>query len=101
MVASFLTNDLVSIFSENVFAESVIWKGVTVPGCIYDDEDVEVGIGEGVAEIIPQPMLTARSTSFAGIADGDPIIVRGVTMTVKNWKDDGTGVIEIYLNRAD
>lgn len=95
-----LSTDLTAVFSEGDFGEtagSVRWRGVVISGAIFDDEDVEIAVGEGVGEIQHQAVLTAPAAQFVGIADGDPVIVRSRQYRVKNWKDDGTGVIDIYL----
>jgi hypothetical protein len=99
MAGSFLENDLPVFFASAEFAEAtdtVTWKGASVT-CIFDDEDIEVPQGEGVAQIVHQPMLTGPSSQFVGIADGDAVVANGTNYTVSEWKDDGTGVIEIFL----
>lgn len=102
MTASFLTDDLDVILDKNVFGETngCVWKGNAVTGVIFDDEDVEVFLGEGVPEIVPQPVLTAKTSDFVGIDTGDTVTVAGGSFTVKNWKKDGTGMIHIFLNRV-
>lgn len=103
MSASFLKDDIDTILDDGVFGATggCVWNGVKIDHVIFDDEDVEVTMGEGVAEIIPQPMLTGKTSDFSGIADGDSIRVLGETFRVKNWKKDGTGVIEIFLVRTE
>lgn len=102
MSASFIDTDIDLVLSNTVFGVTggCVWKGVQIDDVIFDDEDVEVTMGEGVAEIISQPMLTGKTTSFVGIDDGDAVTVKGEEFTVKNWKKDGTGVIEIFLARV-
>lgn len=95
-----LGTDLDAVFSSNDFGEddgSVYWNGRPIKGAHFDDEDVEIEPSEGMAEIAHQTMLTAPAAQFDGIADDDTIEARGREYTVKFWKDDGTGVIEIYL----
>lgn len=102
MAGSFITGDLSAIFASSDFGEAenaVTWKGDPVDGCIFDDEDIKIDLGEGVGEIAHQAMITGPSASFSGIAEDDVIIARGVTYHVKYWMDDGSGVIEIYLER--
>ena len=101
MSADFLIDDLDVIFSEDVFGNTggVTWNGVLVKDAIFDDESIEAQMGEGVAEIIEQPMITGKAKDFIGIDTDDPILVNGETFAVKNWKVDGTGVIEIFLTR--
>ena len=56
---------------------------------------------ERAAEIAHQAIVTAPSAQFADIAENDPMTVRGRPFRVRFWKDDGTGVIEIYLEAGD
>jgi hypothetical protein len=101
MVASFITGDLNKLLASSDFSEAsgdVLYNGVVVEG-IFDDEDVEVGMGEGPTEIVAQPMFTGSSDDFVGIADNDVLTVRGEDFRISNWKDDGTGMIEVYLRR--
>jgi uncharacterized protein YhfF len=89
------------VFNAKDFGTSgMTWKGVALEDCIFDDEDLEIQAGEGVAEIIHQAMITGSSSQFVGIADDDPVLVNGESFTVVNWKDDGTGVIEVFLKRV-
>lgn len=99
MVASFIANDVAHVTDSSVFGESATWKGATVVG-IFDDEDIEIQMGEGVAQIVPQAMFTGKTSDFPGIADGDAMVIRGVTFEVVNWKRDGTGQIELFLKRG-
>jgi hypothetical protein len=94
-------NDLPVFFAARDFGvaeNSVTWRGAHVTG-IFEDKDVEVATGEGVAQIVRQPVFTSSSSQFPGIADGDAFVTDGIAYLVKNWKDDGSGVIEIYLER--
>ncbi len=102
MPGSFIQNDLPLLFASSDFGEadgSATWKGVSVSG-IFDDDDVEVQMGEGVGEIIPQPTFIGNTADFPGIADGDLMVIRGETFKVKNWKSERDGVIEIFLERT-
>lgn len=94
-----LATDATALFSSNEFGEDAVvrWRGFIVPGAIFDDEDIQVELGEGVGEIVHQSVLTAPSAYFVGIAEGDEIEVRGEQYLAKYWKDDGTGIIEVFL----
>ena len=70
MPAAFIANDVAHVTGSDVFGESVTWDGNTVT-VIFDDEDIEVQLGEGVAQIQNQPMMTGQTSDFSGIADGD------------------------------
>lgn len=98
MAGNFLTTDLASILNTNEFAVTATYGGVTIRG-IFDDEDVEVPMGDGTTRIIPQCMFTGRSEDFSGIADGQTLTVSGTDYTIRTWMDDGTGVIEIFMGR--
>ena len=98
-----LTTDLSALFASSAFGEAsgtVLFKGVPITGAIFDDEDVEIATPDGAAEILHQAVLTAPSSQFAGIAEKDPVTIRGTIFKVKFWMDDGSGVIEIHLVRA-
>lgn len=101
MSASFLQDDIPTILDVKVFGVTggCLWNGVRIDNVIFDDEDVEVTMGEGVTEIASQPMLTGHTADFIGIADGDSVQVSGETFEIKNWKKDGTGIIEIFMVR--
>lgn len=100
MPASFITSDITHMTDSSIFGESdATWKTISVAG-IFDDEDVEVQMGEGVGQIVPQPMFTGLTSDFPGIADGDAMVIGGQNFKVKNWKQDGTGQIEIFLERV-
>lgn len=102
MSASFLISDLSVILSQRDFGVTggVTWHGVLIENVIFDDRDVEVGMGEGPTEIIPQPMLTGAAEDFVGIAESDPVTIGAETLVVSNWKVDGTGEIQIFLRRG-
>lgn len=100
MAMSCLGRDLGAIFNSSDFGEddgSVTWRGAPLVGFIFDDEDIQQELGEGVAEIVHQAVLTGPSAQVIGIRDLDPVVINGAQFRVKNWMDDGTGVIEIYL----
>lgn len=102
MPAKFLEDDMDVVFSSKDFGVEggCTWNGVVIADVIFDDMDVEVVIGEGVAEIVKQPMLTGKTSDFPSIRMDDTILVGTETFTVKNFVRDGTGMIEIYLNRT-
>lgn len=103
MPGAFLTEDLPALFEGNDFGEGagiVTWKGTAINDVIWDDGDVEVTGPDGATQIVQQAMMTCKSSDFSGIALGDAVVRASVNFTVKNWKDDGTGVIEIFLERV-
>lgn len=98
MPASFISDDVAHVTGSDVFGETVTWKGNSVTA-IFDDEDIEVEVGEGVAQIIPHAMLIGQTSDFPGIANGDVVVARSVTYHIKNWKRDGSGQIEVFLEK--
>lgn len=100
MPGQFITGDIDALFVSLEFGEATAtYQGSPVVG-IFDDEDIEAQMGEGVTEIIHQPTFTGKSADFSGISDGHTMVIIGETFRVKNWKDDGTGVIEVFLERT-
>lgn len=98
MPGAFLISDLAAVFNEREFGEAtVVIDGVIVPGAIFDNEDIEVQMGEGVGQIVHQPMITCPIGLLHPLASNQVVTVAGSAFRVKNWKDDGTGVVEIYL----
>lgn len=99
MPGSFIQNDLSVMLVSSDFGETgATYKGAVVSG-IFDDDDVEATLGEGVSQIIAQPTFTGRTTDFPSIADGDAMVIRGETFTVKNWKREDV-IITLYLERT-
>jgi hypothetical protein len=98
-----ILTDLAALFTAREFGEvdgTVLFRGVVVPNAIFDDEDVEVELGDGTTEIVHQCVLTGPSASFPNIREGDQMTIRTRHYRVKYWNDDGTGVIEIHMVRA-
>lgn len=105
MPMSCLETDLDTVFASSDFGEAdgAIYDGVTatpVKG-IFDDEDVETQNGEGITVLVPQTTFTCASSKVPGLADGKTLLVRGVTYIIRFWKDDGTGVVELHLEKPD
>lgn len=98
MPGAFLERDLSAIFNSKHFGEdAVVINGVSVPGAIFDNRDIEVQTGEGFGQIVPQPMVTCRASVLSPLASGQIVVARGQSYRLKNWKDDGVGIVEIYL----
>ena len=96
---SCLTADLDAIFSTGDFGETVTLNGSQVVGH-FDDEDIEANMGEGPTQIVPQPKFTCPSSKVPALSE-DQTLWRGTEQfRVKNWKNDGVGVIIIYLERV-
>lgn len=100
MVMKCLETDLGAIFASSEFGEaefSASLNGVPLKFGIFDDEDVEIALGEGVGQIVPQPKFTCPSSQVPSIAAEQPMVIRGRDFTVKHWKNNGVGEITIYL----
>lgn len=98
MTGSFLTNDLAALLNTAEFATTAIYSGVTVKG-IFDDEDIEAQMSDGTVRIVPSCSFTGRSDDFASVAQGDTLKIGTVTYTIQSWKDDGTGEIELFMEK--
>lgn len=97
-----IATDVKSMLSSRYFGEedgTVTWKGNPVVDVILDDADIEIELDTGGTEIVRQSVLTGASADFLGVADGDVIVASGSTFKVRFWKDDGTGQIDLYLEK--
>ncbi len=101
MSGSFLTDDLSSVFYTGDF--SIVGTYTPSGGSpasvngIFDDEDLEVDAGDGSLVLQRSAKFTCSSGDVTGIAEGDAFTIAAVSYTVAYFKDDGTGVVEIYL----
>lgn len=105
MPMSCLETDLDTLFASSDFGEAngAIRNNDSanpIPG-IFDDEDVEAQNGEGITVLVPQVTFTCASSKVPALADGDTFLIRGVEYTARFWMDDGTGVVEIHMERPD
>lgn len=99
MPGSFIQNDLNVMLVSSDFGETgATYNSAPVAG-IFDDDDIEATLGEGVSQIIAQPTFTGKTTDFPSIADGDTLVIRGETFKVKNWKREDV-IITLYLERT-
>ena len=99
---SAIADDLATILSTDDFGEVATYtpsggSASSVTG-IFDDEDIEVGDGE-VSRLVHQTKFQCKSTDVTGIAEGDALVVRTVAYTIEYFKDDGTGVIDLFLSK--
>ena len=96
-----IERDIPALLSSADFGEDVgaVRNGDTanpIAG-IFDDEDIEEQLGEGATVLTPQAMFTCASSQVPGLAENDTFLIRGNTLVVKFWKDDGTGMVEIFF----
>lgn len=100
-----LEDDLDALFASSDFGEAdgAVRNGDTanpIPG-IFDDEDVESQNGEGMTVLIPQVTFTCASSKVPDLTEGDLFTIRSVIYTLRFWKDDGTGMVELFFERPD
>jgi hypothetical protein len=100
MVGSFITDDISSLLGTDDFSMSTTYTPVggsptTVAG-VFDDEDVEVDQNDS-RFIQRSAKFTCASASVTGLVKGDAFTINAVSYTVAFFKDDGTGVVEIYM----
>ena len=95
--------DLNAVFSSDDFGEikgTVFHNGVEIDFGHFDDMDRVIQMGEGDDFVMQEVKFTSKSSLFPKIAEGDDFVARGVKFKVAYWLNDGTGVIEIYMERV-
>lgn len=96
MPGAFIQDDMAALLNEAEFAVRAAYGGGIVSG-IFDNGDVEVTSGEGVAKIVRECSFTGRSVDFPNIAEGETVTIGSASYTIRSWIDDGTGEIEIIM----
>lgn len=99
MPGNFLTNDLAKILKTEELASMALYKGALILG-VFDIEDAEAQMADGTIRIVPQCVFTGRSEDLADIAENDQIVIDNVTYSVRYWMDDGTGMIDVHMEKA-
>lgn len=67
---------------------------------IFDEPQASRGATEMVDVTIPSPQFVCRTADVPSAADGDEIIIRLVTYTVRVVLTDGTGVSTLLLEKV-
>jgi hypothetical protein len=98
MPGNFLTTDLDKILKVEELASMALYDSTLVLG-VFDNEDIEVQMGDGTIRIINQCLFTAKSEDFPDIAEGEVIVISDVSYAIQSWSDDGTGMIEIQMEK--
>ena len=98
MPGNFLTNDLAKILKTEELASMALYKGALILG-VFDVEDTEAQMADGTIRIVPQCIFTGRSEDLTGIAESDEIVIDNVTYAVRFWMDDGTGMIDVHMEK--
>jgi hypothetical protein len=95
-----LTNDLSVVFSTDDFAETATFtpsggSASSVIG-IFDTADVESDVG-GVPVIISGTRFQCAAADVIGVAEGDSLVIRGVSYLVATVEDDGMDTVTLRL----
>lgn len=98
---SCIESDLGALFASSDFGEAdgAIRNGDAanpISG-IFDDEDVESQNGEGLTILVHQVTFTCASSKVPDLVDGDVFVIRNTQYTLRYWKDDGTGEVELFF----
>jgi hypothetical protein len=98
MPGSFLTNDLTKILKTEELASMALYNGALILG-VFDVEDTEATMADGTTRILPQCIFTGRSEDMPDIAEGELVVIDDITYVIRFWMDDGTGMIDVYMER--
>lgn len=99
MPGQFFTSDLTKILKTEELASMALYDGALVLG-VFDVEDTEAQMADGTIRIIPQCIFTGRSEDFPEIAEGETVVIDNVTYAIRSWMDDGTGMIDIHMEKV-
>jgi hypothetical protein len=66
---------------------------------IYDQEYLELDSGGSVAFAINQPRFQCATASVSSAAEGDTMVISGVSYRVTVVQPDGTGVTTLVLEK--
>ena len=99
MPGQFLTSDLTKILKVKELASTAVYDGALVVG-IFNVEDIEAQMSDGTIRILPQCVFTGRSEDFTNIAEGEVVVIDGLSYTIRSWLDDGTGMIDIHMEKV-
>lgn len=70
----------------------------TITG-IFDSQYQAVETGGEVAFAIEQPKLAVKTSDVSSAAEGDTVVISGVTYKVTVVMDDGTGMTDLALEK--
>jgi len=66
---------------------------------IFDNGYEAVDAGGGVSFAMQQPRLTCRTSDVPNAAEGDAVVVGGVSYKIAIVMPDGTGITELMLEK--
>jgi voltage-gated potassium channel Kch len=103
-VAIETADDLAAFFEIDDFGDAATYTplagaAVAVSG-IFDAPQASRTITDMMDITAPQPQFVCRTSDMPNAAEGDTLIVRSATYTVRAVMTDGTGVTTLMLERA-
>ena len=94
-----LNDDILFLLDLDDFAVAASYEGGTI-NSIFDNETVPVEAG-GFSQIHQeQPRFTCRTADVPSVAEGQAIVISGLTYEIKAWVHDGTGVTTLQLEKT-
>jgi hypothetical protein len=90
------TEDLSIFFNTDDFAVTATWKSTDSVNVIFDKAYLDQ---QGIIAS-NTPIAKAQESDFAGVAEGDELLINGVNYTIDNFEPDGTGIIVLILKKA-
>lgn len=93
------TTDLSQFFDTDDFALSVTFTdpALGTVRAMADNAVEEIDIGV----LAENPILDCRTSDIVGVVEGSTLTIEGVTFTVLDRKDDGTGITTLELSKGD
>jgi hypothetical protein len=96
--------DILDFFEVDDFAEVATYtrvggNAVSVTG-IFDEPQASRNATDLIDITIPSPQFVCRTADVPSAADGDAIVIRTVSYTVRVVLTDGTGVSTLILEKV-
>jgi hypothetical protein len=96
-------DDLAVFFGIDDFGDAATYTPLagspkTVNG-IFDEPQASRTVTDMMDVTIPAPQFVCRTSDMPSAAEGDTIVIRAVTYTVRVVMTDGTGVTTLMLER--
>lgn len=96
--------DILDFFEVDDFGEAATYTPLagsptTILG-IFDAPQASRNATDLLGVTIPSPQFVCRTADTASAADGDTIVIRSITYTVRVVLTDGTGVSTLILEKA-
>ena len=99
-----LNDDILAILDLDDFAVSATLTAAdassqSVIVGIFDNETIPVDSGGFIPVHEEQPRFTCRTADIPTIAEGDTLLLSGVTYKIRAWVHDGTGVTTLQMEK--